>query len=65
MQNARRLVRVPIGADVGAVLEQEVRNGEVTVDDGPGERRVENLLHSDRMPWPVLTGGGSVLRNVA
>ena len=50
VQDARRLVRVPIGVDVCAVLEQEISDVEVTVDDGPGERGVENLLHTDVAP---------------
>src|SRR5256885_11691086 len=54
VQDARRLVRVPIGADVCAVLEQEIRDVEVTVDDGPGERRVENVLLSRRAPLEVV-----------
>src|SRR5438445_12905693 len=43
VQQARRLVRVPIGVDVCAVLEEEVRHVEVTIDDGPGERRIDNM----------------------
>jgi len=34
VQDARGFVRVPVGADVGAVCEQEVRDIEMTVDDG-------------------------------
>ena len=50
VQDARRLVGVPVGVDVGAVLEQEVRHVEVTVDDGPGERRVETRCSRWRAP---------------
>ena len=53
VQDARRLMGVPGGVDVGAVLEEEVRHVEVTVDDGPGERRVEHLLRSGRAPLEV------------
>jgi hypothetical protein len=54
VQDARRLVRVPIGADVCALLEQEVRDVEVTVDDGPRERRIDNMLRSRRAPVEVV-----------
>ena len=50
VQDARWLMRVPVGVDIGAVFEEEVRHVEVTVDDGPGERGVENLLHTDLAP---------------
>ena len=53
VQNARRLMGVPVGVDICAVLQEEVRHVEVTVDDGEGERRVENLLQSGRAPLEV------------
>src|SRR5262245_40610810 len=40
VQDARRLMRVPVGVDVCAVLEEEIRHVVVTVDDGEGERGV-------------------------
>jgi hypothetical protein len=45
VQNACRLVRAPSRIDVSAVLEKEVRNLEVVVEDGPGQRGVENQLY--------------------
>ena len=53
VQDARRLMGVPVGVDVRAVLEEEVRHVEVTVDDGKGERRVEHLLRRGRIPLEV------------
>ena len=50
VQDARRLMGVPLGVDICAVLEQEVRHVEVAVDDGPGERGVENTLLALRAP---------------
>ncbi|RPI54584.1 MAG: hypothetical protein EHM55_10430 [Acidobacteria bacterium] len=44
---------VPVGVDVCAVLEQEVRHVEVAVDDGKGERHVEHLLRRGRIPLEV------------
>ena len=41
VQDARRLMRIPAGVDICAVFEEEIRHVEVTVDDGPGERRIE------------------------
>jgi hypothetical protein len=37
MEDARRLVRVPIGIDVRAVLEKKGSHVEMAVDDGEGE----------------------------
>src|SRR6185503_13506368 len=54
VEDARRLVRVPIGVDVCAVLEQVVCDGEMTVDDGPRERGVENMLLRRRAPLEVV-----------
>lgn len=71
VQDARRLVRVPIGADVCAVLEQEVRDGEMTVDDGPRECRIDNMLRSRRAPLEVVVlqrvwvVAGKMLREIA
>src|SRR5688500_213767 len=65
VQDARGLVRVPVGADVGAVCEQEVRHVEMTVDDGPGERGVENLLHADLIPRSPPARGWSLTSEVA
>ena len=59
VQDARRLVRAPIGVDVCAVLEQEVRHVEVAVDDGKGERHIEHLLHASARP---TAGGPRALR---
>ena len=50
----------PAGVDVGAVREKEVGDLEVTVDDCPRERGVENLLHT----WARPTGGSSRVRVV-
>ncbi len=44
MQDARGLVRTPVGIDVGAVIEQELGDFEVTVDDRPGKSSIENAL---------------------
>jgi hypothetical protein len=54
----------PVGVDVGAVLEEEVRHVEVTVDDGKGERRIENLLRCGRVPLEVSARAGVVVRIV-
>jgi hypothetical protein len=51
MKDAGWLVGVPIRVDVRAVLEQKVRDVKVTIDDAPGERGVEHLLHTDLIPW--------------
>ena len=59
VQDARRLMRVPVGVDVCAVLEQEVRHVEVAVDDGQGERHVENLLRP-AVPLEVAARTGSL-----
>ena len=53
MQDAGRLVRAPVRVDIGAVLEKKVGDLEVVVDDGPGERGVENLLRRGRIPVEV------------
>src|SRR5207247_4176077 len=53
VQDARWLMGVPRRIDSGAVLEEEVRHVEVTVEDGQGERRVENLLRRGWVPLQV------------
>ena len=53
VQDARRLMGVPTGVDIRAVLEEEVGNVELTVDDGKGERSVEHLLCRWRIPLKV------------
>jgi hypothetical protein len=35
MKDARRLVRTPVGIDVGAALHEERRDFEVLIQDGP------------------------------
>ena len=60
VQDARRLMGVPGGVDIGAVLEEEVRHVEVTVDNGKGERRVEHLLRRGRIPLEVARARGSL-----
>ncbi len=68
VKDARRLVRVPIGVDVCAVRKSELRDVEVTVDDGSGERGIENLLHTDLAPlrFPRMDARrGRLLRDVA
>jgi hypothetical protein len=44
---------VPVGVDVCAVLEQEVRHVEMAVDDGKGERHIEHLLRRGSIPLEV------------
>jgi hypothetical protein len=34
-------------------------------DDGPGERGVENLLHTDLIPWSPPARGWRLIREVA
>ena len=41
------------GHAVRTVVEEEVRHVEMTIDDGPGERDIENLLHARRAPPEV------------
>jgi hypothetical protein len=53
MKDARRLVRGPVGVDVGATLQKERRYFEVSIQDGPGERDVQNLLRRHRSPTQV------------
>src|SRR5579862_9859192 len=55
VQDARWFMGVPPGVDICAAFEEEVRHVEVTVDDGPGERRVENVLRSGLVPLEVHT----------
>ena len=54
VQDARRFMRVPARVDVGPVREKEVCDVEVTVDDGPGERRIENVLRGRLAPLEVV-----------
>ena len=48
VEDARRLVSGPVCIHVGAVREQELGNLVVLVQDRPGERHVEHLLHCGR-----------------
>ena len=74
VQDARRLMGAPPGVDIRAVREEEVRHVEVTVDDGPGERGIQNTLLALRAPLacifldPVLRHvwtGGVVILDIA
>ena len=69
VQDARGFVGVPVGVDVRAVLEQEVRYVEVAVNDRKSERYVQHLLRCGRTPVEVSTRlrvlGGIVIVQVA
>ena len=56
VKNARRLVRRPVGVDVGAALEEKRRNLEVPIQNRPRERDVQNLLSRRRSPLQVGAG---------
>ena len=60
VQEARRLMGVPGGIDVCAVLEEEVRHLELAVEDGPGERGVEDVLGGGRAPVKVIVRSTSL-----
>jgi hypothetical protein len=51
------------------VLEQKVGDLEMVVHDGPGERGIENLLHTGLAPSQVpadpVVFGGKMIREVA
>src|SRR5262245_41937823 len=61
MHDAGRLMRAPLRVDIGAVLEKKVGDLEVVVEDRPGERGIENLLHTNlapfSFPWVYAAGG--------
>src|SRR5215471_15077664 len=44
VQNAGGLMRAPGCVDIGSVREKKVGDLEAIVEDGPGERSIENLL---------------------
>src|SRR5262249_35607924 len=48
-----RLVRAPVGVDVGAVLQEERCYFKVSIQNGPGERDVQNLLRGHWSPTQV------------
>ena len=50
----------PVRVDIGPVREKKVGDLEVVVEDRPGERGVENLLHTGLAPLQVPAGGGIV-----
>ena len=43
----------PVRVDIGPVPEKKVGDLEVVVEDRPGERGVENLLHTGLAPLQV------------
>jgi hypothetical protein len=53
MQQARRLVRIPMRVDAGTALEQESSDVDNVVRDGQGQRRVEDLLRARPIPSQV------------
>ena len=53
VQDARRLVRAPVGVDVGAALEEKGRDLEVPIQNRPRERDVQHLLSRRRSPVQV------------
>ena len=53
MQNAGRLVRAPVGIDVGSVLQQKIRNLKVPVHARPCERHVQDVLRVGRSPMKI------------
>jgi hypothetical protein len=62
VQDARGLMGAPAGVDIGAVLEKKVGDREVAIQDCPGERGVENLLHAWRAPLKVIASERAVGR---
>jgi hypothetical protein len=48
MQDAGGLMGAPVRVDIRPVPEKKVGDFEMVVEDRPGERGVENLLHADR-----------------
>src|SRR5262249_44210234 len=69
MQDAGGLMGAPVRVDIGPVTEKKVADLEVAVDDRPGERSVENLLHTGLAPLQVPADpgivGGKMIREVA
>src|SRR5438094_10315432 len=60
MQNAGGLMGAPVRVDISPVTEKKVGDLEVVIEDRPGERGVENLLHSRLAPLQVPPGEGTV-----
>src|SRR6266446_1846849 len=68
MQNASGLMGAPVRVDIGPVTEKKVGDLEVVVEDRPGERGVENLLHTGLAPFRfprVYAVGRRMIRQVA
>src|SRR4030095_3356988 len=53
VEDARRLMGVPVGVDIGSVCGEEGRHVEVTVDDGKCQGYVRYLLRAGRIPVEV------------
>src|SRR6266849_7921700 len=53
MQNAGRLVRAPVGVDVGSAFQQESRNLKLPVHARPGQRHVQDMLVVGGSPMQV------------
>src|SRR5256886_12557577 len=64
MQDAGGLMGAPVRVDIGPVTEKKVGDLEVVVEDRPGERGVENPLHTGlapfRFPRVYAIGGGMI-----
>src|SRR2546430_17216763 len=68
MQDAGGLMGAPVRVDIGPVTEKKVGDLEVVVEDRPGERGVENLLHTGLAPFRfprVYAVGGRMIRHGA
>ena len=51
MQDAGGLMGTPVRVDIGSMTEKKLGDLEVVVEDRPGERGVENLLHTGFAPF--------------
>src|SRR5438552_635837 len=60
MQDAGRLMGAPVRVDIGAMPEKKVGDLEVVVEDRPGERGVEDLLHTGLAPLQIPAREGTV-----
>src|ERR1700677_2368403 len=60
VKDASRLVRAPVGIDVGSTLQQERRNLKVPVHARPGQRYIQDVLGVGGSPMQVPQSGGVV-----
>jgi hypothetical protein len=60
VNDASRLVRAPVGIDVGSALQQERCNLKMPVHARPGQRYVQDVLRVGGSPMHVPQSGGVV-----